>query len=153
MQLDDEMEFLKRPLAMIVTAVTPDGVPAIARGYGCSVTNDRVVVLVAVDHAHALTEAIASGSQVSAVFVELTSYRGIQIKGDDAFVRNATAEELEFSSAYRGTFTQELALLGLDPDKTGGLFWAPPIAIEYVPSHLFDQTPGPNAGEAIGAGR
>lgn len=80
-----------------------------------------------------------------------TTYQNFQVKGRDAHVVEwpaGAAASLEHLAA----FSKQVAAAGL-PDGLAHLFWSTErfVTIAFTPEELYDQTPGPKAGLAVGA--
>jgi hypothetical protein len=132
----------------------PGNAPALARANGCRVAADQrtVSVLFPAPKAAALLDAVRATGVIAVVFSEPPTHRTIQLKGTDAKVAAATAEDGALSARYVETFVAALAALGYSDTVFRALLWADPadlVAVTFSPSAAFDQTPGPRAGAPL----
>ena len=146
--------FLAGPVAINVASRSPALVPSVARAYGCRVSLDRrqVTVLLAAGRARALLRDLAVGAPIAAVFSRPKTHVTLQLKGERAEVLPATEADEALMRAYSAAFAAEIGALGYGEDFGERL--APPsaetaAAVRFEPVALFEQTPGPRAGERL----
>ena len=146
--------FVTGPVAINLSSRDSALLPSIARGYGCKVSGDarRITVFVSVRAAAALLHDLRAGSPLAAVFCQPNSHATLQFKSDRARILPLAAGDREIMQAYATAFYAEIVALGFHDAFTAGLV-APTnddaVAIEFVPSAVFDQTPGPEAGKPL----
>lgn len=148
--------FLAGPVAINVASRSPAMVPSVARAYGCRVSPDRrqVTILLAEGRARAVLRDLAEGGPIAAVFSRPQTHVSLQLKGERAEVLPATAADLELMRAYGLAFAAEICALGYSEAFAGRFAkpcGEPAAAVRFEPLALFEQTPGPRAGEPLGS--
>ena len=153
--IDPELaEFLQSGISMHV-ATARGGVPQLTRGAGVRIAPDRrrVTVFVIPSQSVGVLDDIAANATVAAVFTKPRSHRTVQLKGKDARIASASAEDEAMVRAQVEAFRAELAEIGF-PDRLGTTLAAgtpgPLLGITFTVATAFIQTPGPAAGQAIG---
>jgi len=146
--------FLTGPVAINVASRSPALVPSVARAYGCRVSPDRrrVTILLATGRARALLRDLAEGAPIAAVFSRPKTHVTLQLKGELAEVLPATATDVELMQAYGAAFAAEVCALGYREDfgaRLAATAAEPAAAVRFEPVALFEQTPGPRAGERL----
>lgn len=131
--------------------------PHVMRATGCRLSADRrrlLVLMPALSGADVLADLRANG-RVAVVFSEPTTHRTLQVKGKDAVVDDPAADEQALVGPYRTRFADEIAQLGFGPTVAATLLGRdePLAAIRFTIAEAFEQTPGPAAGERLGAAR
>jgi hypothetical protein len=152
--LDEELaEFLQSGVAMHASAVS-GRTPQVTRAAGCRVSRDRraVTIFVAEAHGEALLASVRENGAVAVVFTRPKTHRTVQLKGRDARVAAASAEDHEVARRQVAIFDAELAEMRF-PREFGrtlcGGEGARLAAITFTPACGFVQTPGPSAGSAL----
>lgn len=92
---------------------------------------------------------IADNGRVAICVARPRDHRSIQLKGKATAVRDATARDRKFVEAYRSAFCDELAWIGLPLRLSRRFAHWPCHAIRLRVESVFDQTPGPGAGEPL----
>jgi hypothetical protein len=136
-----------------ITVATRDGDlrPDGARGWAVRVHEDRehLTVFVYEAAAGAVLRNLESHPEIALAFDRPADNRACQLKG--LFVRSRRArddEEAEVARQVDG-FLRELEALGIPRAMTGGWKSWPCAALELRATHLYEQTPGPGAGEPL----
>ncbi|TFW34008.1 hypothetical protein [Massilia horti] len=147
--------FMQGGISLNIGSCGPDRRPSVARAFGCRIAADRrqVRMLVSSSHAAQVLAHVRATGVLAAVFSEPSTYRTVQLKGVDATVEPATPEDLAAVAACRAGFVAELEPLGYAPDMVRALLGCPDadiVAVRFTPSAAFSQTPGPDAGRALG---
>jgi hypothetical protein len=152
--IDPELaEFLQGGISMHI-ATARGGVPQLTRAAGVRVTPDRrrVTLFVIPSQSVGVLDDIAANGVVAAVFTKPRSHRTVQLKGRDARIASASAEDEAFVRAQVEAFRAELAAIGF-PDRLGTTLAAgtpgPLLGVTFTVASAFIQTPGPAAGQAI----
>jgi hypothetical protein len=152
--IDPELaEFLQGGISMHI-ATARGGVPQLTRAGGVRVTPDRrrVTLFVIPSQSVGVLDDIAANGVVAAVFTKPRSHRTVQLKGRDARIASASAEDEAFVRAQVEAFRAELAAIGF-PDRLGTTLAAgtpgPLLGVTFTVASAFIQTPGPAAGQAI----
>jgi len=146
-------EFIAGGVSILVASCDRDRKPVVARACGCIAGTDGLVtILVPGVRAQVLLDAVTVTGAVAVVFSEPATHRSIQIKADGASVLLADPGWDAVCDRYRRAFAGELERLGysarmarrLVDDEAGQA-----SGIRFTPAAIFDQTPGPRAGDPI----
>lgn len=73
----------------------------------------------------------------------------VQLKGTTTAIRPSDEADREFQLEYRAALAEQLAFVGVPRSATRRLVWWPSLAVTVQISDVFDQTPGPKAGERL----
>jgi hypothetical protein len=96
--------------------------------------------------------AMMRDSRIAATFSVPRTHRSIQLKGADAVISAAQDEDLRAAVAQTRNFIAELVACGY-PESISSAFNtfdpADVVAVEFTPSAIFTQTPGPGAGGEV----
>ena len=148
----DAKELLESGCALIVGTVDVNGMPHAARAWGLDVIDGdatRIRVLVAADEPVMLDNLDATGL-VAVTGTDIRTLRSIQAKGRVIRVEAATLADRYRADRYCETFMSDIEEVDatpralterLRPDR----FRACTVAVD----ELYDQTPGPRAGERV----
>lgn len=144
---------LERRVSIIVGTRDAALRPHVMRATGCKLSADRrrlLVLMPALSGADVLAD-LRANRRIAVVFSEPSSHRTLQVKGDDAEVDDATAEEQAMAAPYRARFAAEIAQLGFGPTVATTMLGheEPLVAIRFTIAEAFEQTPGPAAGERL----
>lgn len=147
--------FIEGPRSIFVASRDASRQPSIARAIGACVATDRRSVLLLVNRLQAaqVLQDLGDGAPFAVVFTDPPTHQTLQLKGparlaalpDDAAAR---------ASAHIDAFTVMIAELGFGAPLIDAMFRAAPdtlAAIHLAPQSVFEQTPGPQAGQRIGA--
>jgi hypothetical protein len=155
--IDPELaEFLQSGISMHI-ATARGGLPQITRAAGCRIAADRrrVTLFVIPAQSVGVLDDIAANGAVAAVFTKPRSHRTVQLKGKDARISSASAEDEAMVRAQVEAFRAELAAIGF-PDRLGTTLAAgspgPMLGVTFTVASAFVQTPGPGAGKALERG-
>jgi hypothetical protein len=148
--------FLDRSLSVNVATSDRDGRPLVARAVAARVSpgGERLTVLIDGRANADLVAAVAGSGRLAVVFTDPSTHRSIQIKDDSATVAAPTAEEAVLPGPYIDGFAAELAGMGFTEAFVRAVMDFDPadlVALHLDPAEVFDQTPGPKAGERIPA--
>jgi hypothetical protein len=141
--------FLESGCGLVVCAVSPDGMPCVARGWGLTVLDPYrglIRLLVPSDDA-TLLEHLGDGERVAVTGGDVRTYRSIQLKGRSRGVEEATEADRARLQAYIAAFFAELLDVNAMPAELCERFI--PVGVSgctLVVEELYDQTPGPGAG-------
>lgn len=129
--------------------------PNLCRACGCQVLEDRRVELfVNSGRAQQLLETVNISRTVAAVFSDPPTHRTIQLKGDDAETAAFDSRHRALLDAYADAFSATLVGLGYSESMARELVMTDPrevSVVRFTPTQIFDQTPGPGAGEPMSA--
>jgi len=138
-------------VSVIVGTVDADGIPTCCRGIAIASKDDFDTVTVYVPSATA-QETVANVATTRRVAISCShplSHESVQIKGLTRGVRLAPAGDEPFVQASLDEFGAVLEQIGLPLRVTRSVAHWPAFAIDVSVEQVFDQTPGPKAGQAI----
>lgn len=144
-------DFLESGLAMVVgtrdAALRPDGAAALA----VLVHQDRTHLTLFVSDASAarLSRSLAQSPRIAVVFDHPSSHRACQLKGTVVSVRPATEAERPAIDRQRHALDRDLESIGIPPTMFAQWKAWPGTALEIRAQELFEQTPGPGAGDRL----
>jgi len=129
-------------------------VPTIARGKGCRVVagdERRLRVYVSATQAAEFLANIRNNKLISVTFSLPLSHRTLQFKGSDARVDSIQPSERVLMQSYADALAESFRPLGFLDDFARALLSSPSdeVAVEFSPTDVFSQTPGPNAGARL----
>ena len=142
------VEFLHGPNSILVA--TQDGalVPEVARGLAVrSDGPDRLTVWLGAAASGHTARNLARDSRIAVVLERPTTHRTLQLKGRSVVVRPAPDEDRAYAHAYLDAFFDECGQLGLPRRLLERVARWPLLRIDVEVSALFEQSPGPGAGE------
>jgi hypothetical protein len=155
--LDPELAaFIGGGVSIAVATRDAGCTPHLVRGVGCHYDGRRVVVLVPVRQAGSVVADVKANGMVAVVFSRPSTHRTVQLKGDDASVAPAGSGDAACAPDYRRAFVEELQQLGWAPEFTEALLEGSAeelAAIAFTPAAAYSGTPGPLAGQRLGAGQ
>jgi len=145
----EEADLLESGGSITVGTVDAAGVPDASRGWLLQVApaGDQVRCLVP-DHDRQTLDNLVAGARIAVNWVHVLTLESVQLKGRVTSVGPAAAADLTASAAYREAFYAMLHQSDGTPRHLfdqlvpGGY-----VAVEVAVEELYDQTPGPNAGE------
>lgn len=146
--------FLGGPVAVGMASHDAEGVPSLARAFGCRVSPDRreVVVFLSKIRSASLLRDLAGGAAVAAVFSRPLTHETLQLKGERARLGDLEPGDREIMLAAGDAFSAELMALGY-PEQFCRRLMEPSadeaVAAIFTPVALFEQTPGPKAGARL----
>jgi hypothetical protein len=151
-----QCDFLGGPVAINVASRTAALLPSIARAYGCRVGNDRtqVVIFLSLPRSQAVVRDLSQGAPVAAIFSRPKTHKSLQLKGERADVLPLSPGDREIMRAYRAAFSDEICGLGYSDAFVRALVAGvdeEAVGVRFRVSSAFEQTPGPHAGERLGA--
>jgi hypothetical protein len=132
-----------------------DNRPSIAKAAACRISADRRRLTMLVDQQLAadVVRDLRAGAPLAAVFSEPSTHRTLQVKGLRAEVGGVTPADREFARQHLEATVAHLVPLGYEADGIRTYFSHQPeqlVAVSFVPTAAFEQTPGPDAGRKLG---
>lgn len=129
--------------------------PSVCWGMGGHIDDEgrRATVWLRQDQARELVADVQANARVAAVFCVPHTSVALQVKGEDARVRPATGQDAQRLQAHLDNMVREIELMQLSPAFTRALFEQPLealVAIDFTISSVYEQTPGPAAGQTLG---
>ena len=150
----EQAAFLVPGVSVIVASHDARMVPSVTRGVACRMSEDHTTLTVLVRRGAAATllEDIARCRAVSSCHSLPSTHRTIQLKGRDARIEAARADDVVLAREFADAFCAQLAIFAYpEPFVRAMLFVAPEdlVAVSFSPSELYSQTPGPDAGKRV----
>lgn len=145
----DVAEFLEGGQSMLLATRDAQLVPAIIRPLGAEVDPDRthVTFFIPAVRAAQTLENLRVAPRVAVTFSRTYDHRTYQLKGDCVGVAEATDAQRAVIEAYRAGLSVQFEQVGIPRRVTARVAYWPAWAIRLRVTDLFDQTPGPGAGE------
>jgi hypothetical protein len=145
-------------LSILGASRGPDNIPFVIRALGYRFTSDlgQATLFFPKTDARELLAHIADNGKLAAVFSLPSTHQSVQLKGSDARVGRVVKADLELVNSYCRAFVDHLEKLGFARKAIEAMLAFEPddlCAVTFTPSSAFSQTPGPNAGRAIGVTR
>ncbi len=155
---DDTVAFVEREVAIDLASRSAELRPSACRGFACRVAPDRqsVTVYVRRQEAQQLLQDLLVCDAIAVVVCLPEAEAALQIKGRQVKLSAASADEVAFVQRYRQRFVDGIAALGYDRDFGEAYMTIDPeqmVAVSFTPEAVFQQTPGPQAGQRVGGGR
>jgi hypothetical protein len=131
--------------------------PHAMRALGCTLSGDRRVLtlLLPLPAAAPVLDDLRDNGRIAVVFSQPSTNRTLQLKGEDAQLLPGPADARALAARHLANFIAETGTLGLPAEvghtlhsAEGGM-----AAVCFTVREAFEQTPGPHAGERIGAAR
>lgn len=143
-------EFLQQGLGIHVGTRDTRDEPHGARALALTVDADgvRLTVYLATVAATRLLADLESNGQIAVSLGRPVDDRACQVKGVVTTIRAARAEERAVVLAQFEGFRDQLDAIGIPRVLTQRWATWPAMAIEFRATAVFEQTPGPGAGEA-----
>jgi hypothetical protein len=101
------------------------------------------------DAADAMLRNLREFPRIAVLFERPTSHRACQVKGNFVSSRPAKAAERAQVEQQSENFCADLEGIGIPRELLTGLEIWPCVAIQVRATQLFEQTPGPGAGEPL----
>ncbi len=149
--------FLATRASLVLSAASESLVPELCLAIACLPSPDRRRLRVIFDRRSAgpLLALIPGSGLVALVGSQLITMRTVQVKGSGATIEPLPTTE-------RPLVAESVARMGIEFEKIGFHHPYPVTLLDYDPAELccvaftptavFDQTPGPQAGQPIGPG-
>ncbi|WP_051304986.1 hypothetical protein [Chitinilyticum litopenaei] len=150
-----QFELLNTRCDVVVASRSLNNLPSVCWGMGGLVHDDRKTVSVWLhrDHSGQLIADIRDTSRISAVFSVPFTNVSFQLKGENATVRLARTDDALILQRHCGNMVRELELVQFGELFARTVFEYPLqdlMAVDFTISAMFEQTPGPRAGQPLG---
>jgi hypothetical protein len=146
--------FVQRHTSMNVAGRDAHNRPALARGLGIRVAPDRLTLTVYLSTTHSarLLQCLRDCGAIAVAVTRPTTHETLQFKGRVREILPLSDEDRAEMAAYQDSFAAELEPLGYRRDFVRQLLAGSEhgVAVVFEPTAMFDQTPGPKAGEKLG---
>jgi Pyridoxamine 5'-phosphate oxidase len=87
--------------------------------------------------------------RIALTTARVLDHKTLQLKGELCGVRAANADDRAHMQAYLTGFAEQLYVVGLPKSLFERIRWWPAVAVEFVVSDIFEQTPGPGTGARL----
>jgi hypothetical protein len=149
---------MARGVSVIVASRDLANRPSVMRAVGSLVEEEgrSITVFVSRHQSRQLVQDVAATGHIAVVFSEPSSHRTVQVKATRASLRSAGPADQPALERYLASMEHEIQLVGYAPPLTRAMLahqLEDVVAIAFSPEQAFDQTPGPRAGEVLGAKR
>lgn len=148
----DLVAFLHSGLAGTLGTASADGVPAMTRAFALRVAPDARTIDVFVGRAQSTTclANLTPGRLLAVTTSSPLDYRGVQLKGAVIDSRPADASDVIWIERAATLFEAAVAQVGIASPR--GFRCQEYVRVTFMPTAMFRQTPGPGAGNPLGAG-
>lgn len=138
-------------LSIVVGTADGERMPSCCRAIALTSHDqfETVTVYVPVATSHETMANIATTRRVAVTCSQIPSHESTQIKGVTRAVRLAPPSEQVFLEQRLDAFAGSLELIGLPRNIGRSMSFWPAYAIDISVEEVFDQTPGPKAGNAL----
>ena len=151
----DQVALLARSVSVIIGSADDARRPHLMRAVGYRLSEDRRRLMVLLTHGGAqdVLADLRRNGRIAVVFSEPSTHRTLQVKGSDAVVSPALADDEELAARYLERFVEEIAQLGFGAEVARTLLahGGDLMAVHFTVEAAFEQTPGPAAGEPLAA--
>lgn len=139
---------------LIAAATGADGGALIGRAMGVRPTQDWGGLDLFISRAQwtPMVEALAAPGWVALTLCRAETYETYQVKGPAEAAVPADADDKAFADGYVAEISSFLRALGVAPAQMAPwLTTVDLVRVRMAPQRLFQQTPGPGAGQAMAA--
>ena len=148
--------FIQGGVSLVVASRDANNVPTLARALGCRVSPNRQKITFILQglQAESLIASVRSTGAVAAVFTQPSTHTSLQLKGAEAKSGVVRASDLDVVKRSTEAFIADIVPLGYSEELMRALLWCDPkdlVSLTFTPVAAFLQTPGPRAGEPLGA--
>lgn len=152
----DSAAFIQTGVSISLAACNADRLPCMSRGLGCKLVDGghKIAIFIKRSQSAELMDNIRNTGRVANVFNLPSSNRTLQLKGSDAQILPFDPADLPVIEKHVALFLEEVIPFGMQENVMRALFacTADDLAtVVYSPSAAFTQTPGPKAGDPLGA--
>ena len=149
----EQAALMTRRVSIIVGSRDAQLRPHVMRAVGCRLSTDRrrvTLLLTRAGSAQVLAD-LRDNGRIAVVFSEPSSHRTLQLKGVDAEVAPGGADAATLAQRYLQDFAAEIGQLGFAAEVAHTMLRHDDdlVAVSFTPCEGYDQTPGPQAGQAL----
>jgi hypothetical protein len=129
-------------------------IPSISRIIACKVSAERnlITLFLARNHGIQWLEDAKNSGSLAVVFSCPSNHETLQIKGDNVKEIAVETADIAILKGATAIFCEDLSSFGFNPLIGQALHhYEDPqlVAIEFTPTAVFEQSPGPNAGKPL----
>jgi len=148
--------FLGGAVSMLVATADAQRQPSLVRALGCRLSADRreLTLLLARSRSAPVIARLQANPAVAVVFSQPSTHRTLQLKADEAALVPTADGDAALAAAYLERMLPELARVGMSEAFTRAfLAFAEDdlVALRLRPTVAYSQSPGPQAGQLLGA--
>lgn len=128
----------------VVGVVGADLEPIICRGWGISMQNEALSVLIALEES--LYSALSKGRSISVTTSNMFTYRTIQVRGIiESFAEPTLSEQAQFDSLVKNFLVSASRAMVVSSEEVAGMLPPSLYRVVFSAEEYFDQTPGQKA--------
>lgn len=146
------MTMIETGAGLVVGTVGADGEPRATRAWGLTVVDPdarRVRLVMSADDP--VTVENLAGGVISVTGADVRTFRSVQVKGTIVAVEPPTADDVTLARDQSDRFLTAIEETDGDPaELMRRILPHEMIAVELVVAEMYDQSPGPGAGTALG---
>lgn len=146
--------FMQQGVSISLSSRDIRHVPSLSRGLACRVDDGAVILFLVTSQAEVLLRDLQRSGRGAVVFSRPRTHQTIQIKGDLLEIRAPETDEGQLIEAQVTALQRELLELGFSEPMLHCFYrydWADLAAVCLAPTAIFEQTPGPRAGQRMEA--
>jgi len=150
----EQIAFMQGPVSIIAASHDAALKSNLVRAVGCSLGADgnQLRIYVTASQAGTLLADLRANRALAAVFCRPSTDHALQIKAVDAAIIPTQRDDVRATQRYRDMMVGEIAPLGFPEPVLHAIFSANAadvVVVRCTPTAVFEQTPGPNAGNAL----
>jgi hypothetical protein len=154
----EQAAFIQGPVSIVAATTGAGATNHISKVFGCRVAADgrSVTIILSALQAGALLADLRANGRLAVAFCRPTTDQTLQIKALDAQVTALVRDDYSTLAEHTDKLIAEIAPIGFPESIVRPLFGCSPsdaVAVNFSPSAVFDQTPGPNAGARVAGPR
>jgi hypothetical protein len=150
---EDLAELFEGGVSILVGTRDASMRPEATRGAGAVVHPDRrrITVFLPAEVSGRAVANLRNNGHIAVAFMSVIDVRALQVKGTVEELRDATEAEHAIITRYHSAFSEILYFTGAPRAVTRRLNVWPSTAVTFAVTDLYQQTPGPKAGDPLGA--
>ncbi len=153
---EETARFLQSGLSIILASRNPHLQPSVARALACRVSGDgsTVELFAASTKLGPLLDDLRAGAPIAVAFTLPSSHRTLQIKAPSAEIGAVSAADRDFVAVAQSRFADDVERVMDSPQRQllrAALGGADEVDLRLIvrPTAVFEQTPGPRAGQPL----
>ena len=148
----DLVEFLTSGVSILVATRSGDRVPEAVRAYAAVVSPDRCRLELIVPNGlgDRMIDNLRDNGRIAVAFSRAIDHVSVQVKGSCVAMRPTTEDDRAVVERFRAAYIEGLYLVGMPRSLTSRFRALPGTMVTLEVTGVFNQTPGPRAGEPMG---
>jgi len=142
-------ELLQEGVAVLVATRDEKLRPEIARGWHVAVEGLSARLCVSVPPGSRTEENLRANGAIAVTCSRPSTYRTVQLKGVATELEDPTGDQLEAVQRHLDSFTREVEKVGVRPEAARTFLGVELLSVTFEVREVFEQTPGPKAGERL----